>query len=272
MKKIFLFALLATALHAEPFQKAEVTRVVNLVSILREQQKASAASVGDVVTGQTAVKTGSDSRAELRFPDNTITRLGSNALFRFEAGGRSMDIEGGTMLFSSPKGGGGGEVQAGAVTAAVTGTTFLLAFMLNGDVKVIVIEGKVLVYLTKFPAIRRMLRSGQVVVVPKNAVEIHQPYSIDLKVLLATSRLLESGGFGPLFNQTFVTKAVNGQQFQIIKPPGGQNFSQQIAQITRRNTDQPGPPPKPMTTPPPRPPSTPAPTPPPTPHPSCIPE
>ena len=57
-------------------------------------------------------------------PTLTITRVGSNALFRFLAGGREMTLDGGTMLFSSPEGAGGGKVQVGAITAAVTGTDF----------------------------------------------------------------------------------------------------------------------------------------------------
>ena len=72
------------------------------------------AAPGDLVKGDTALKTGGNSRAELQFPDLTITRVGSNALFRFIAGTREMVLDSGTMLFSSPKGAGGGKVQAGA--------------------------------------------------------------------------------------------------------------------------------------------------------------
>lgn len=256
---------LIAPLRAEPFQQAEVTRVVNVVSLLRDQQKSQPAGVGDLVSGKTAVKTGADSRAELRFPDQTVTRLGANALFRFQAGGRSMDLEGGTMLFSSPKGAGGGQVQAGAVTAAVTGTDFLLSYMLNGEVKIIVLEGKVVVYLTQFPSVRRLLRTGQIVVVPKGASQIPAPHTIDLKRLLATSRLLEAGGFEPLFSNTLLQQAAQSQQGRIVRAPAFQNRDQQTAQITRRTiTGQPPAPPKPQVnpTPPPAPPPPPPPPPP----------
>lgn len=283
MKKVSVSVLcgaaLLTTLQADPFKEAEVTRVVNQVSILKEQQKSRPASVGDVVNAQSAVKTGVDSRAELQFPDKTITRLGSNALFRFDAGGRAMDLDGGTMLFSSPKGEGGGQVQAGAVTAAVTGTDFLLSFTSNGEVKVIVLEGKVLVYLTKFPAIRQMLRTGQIIVVPKGATSMPQPYTIDLKQLLSTSRLLESGGFTPLYSQNLLNRVANSQQGRIsnprITPPNPMTLDQQTAQITRRGINpgnntpvaRPNPtPPRPQATPFPTPPRPPRPT--PTPGPS----
>ncbi len=267
MKRFALILSLAAAgsLWADPFQQAEVTRAVNQVSLLHDQAS-KPARIGDVVNGQTAVKTGTDSRAELQFPDNTITRLGANALFRFETGGRAMTLDSGTMLFSSPKGEGGGQVQAGAVTAAVTGTDFLLSYIKNGEVKVIVLEGKVVVSLLANPKVRRLLRAGQMVIVPAKPTDIPQPITIDLKQLLATSRLLESGGFKPLFSSALIQRAATGQSWNRPDPkiPNNPNQAQQAAQMSRRTTQgPPSAPPRPPSTPPPVP--TPAPTPPPPP-------
>jgi hypothetical protein len=262
---VLLLLFLATSLQAEPFQKAEVTRVVNKVSLLPNNQGSRSAKVGDSVAGRTALQTGSASRAELSFPDQTITRIGANALFRFESGGRSMDLEGGTMLFSSPKGMGGGQVQAGAVTAAVKGTTFLLSFKINGEVKVIVLEGKVLVFLTKFPGIRRMIRTGQMVIVPEGATKIPKPQTVELSRLLKTSRLLESGGFEPLFSQALLQSFADRQP-GVLGPPNNPSLAQQAAQTTRNTTNKPmvkppeppkPPKPVPISTPIPKPPSKP---------------
>ena len=116
---------------AEPFQEAEVTKKFNLVSLLFGRDSRPVA-LGDVVKGDRALKTGGDSRAELQFPDLTITRVGSNALFRFLPGQREIILENGTVLFSSPGGAGGGKVQAGAITAAVTGTDMLVSLTKGG--------------------------------------------------------------------------------------------------------------------------------------------
>jgi hypothetical protein len=125
MRKRILVLLLSGALcpgaRAEPFRKAEVTRTVNNVSLLEAQQAPKPAAPGDVVQGATAVKTAGASRAELTFPDQTITRLGANALFRFREGGRDMTLEGGTMLFSSPEGAGGGQVPEPGAQAPAGG-------------------------------------------------------------------------------------------------------------------------------------------------------
>jgi ferric-dicitrate binding protein FerR (iron transport regulator) len=139
-------------------------------------QSARPASIGDLISGQTALKTADDSRAELRSPDLTITRVGSNALFRFFAGGRDMTLDGGTMLFSSPKGTGGGKVQAGSITAAVTGADFLVSYVKGpaakgGRVKVICLSRTVLVYFTANPRERRLLRPGRMVDIPNGATK-----------------------------------------------------------------------------------------------------
>ena len=110
---LFLFVGHVATLRAEPFEQAEVTKAINLVSLLPQDTRAVP---GDLVKGNTALQTGGNSRAELQFPDLTITRVGSNALFRFIAGTREIVLDSGTMLFSSPQGAGGGKVQAGAIT------------------------------------------------------------------------------------------------------------------------------------------------------------
>jgi hypothetical protein len=76
MKRLVLILLLLAGhlsiLWAEPFEQAEVTKAINLVSLLPPGTRAVR---GDIVTGNTALKTGGDSRAELEFPDLTITRV-----------------------------------------------------------------------------------------------------------------------------------------------------------------------------------------------------
>jgi hypothetical protein len=52
------------------FERAGVTKTINAVSVLPKNKKAA---VGDVITKDLALKTGGDSRAELEFPDLTIT-------------------------------------------------------------------------------------------------------------------------------------------------------------------------------------------------------
>ena len=212
-KRMILFLCLLVGGHlaasrAKPFEQAEVTKAVNIVSLLPQTKRAVP---GDVVAGDTGLKTGGDSRAELQFPDLTITRVGSNALFRFVAGTREMILDSGTMLFSSPEGAGGGTVQAGAVTAAVTGSDFMISNV--GRVKVICLSHKVTVYLTANPKIRAELRPGQMLDIAAGVDrKMPRATTINLGQLLATSKLAEAGGFRPLPSQTALAQNINRQR------------------------------------------------------------
>lgn len=209
---IGVFVLAISVAWAEPFEKAEVTHTVNSVSLLEKQKGAREARVGDVVAGSTAVKTGGESRTELEFPDRTVMRIGANALFSFQAGSRKATLEGGTMLFSAPKGEGGGEVRVGAVTAAVTGTSFLLGLNKAGEVTLTVLEGSVELSLNGDPSVKRVVKAGETVKVPADATSITAPTRIDLATLLATHPLLGGSGFGELPGQRLLVKSADDQQ------------------------------------------------------------
>ena len=211
MKRLVLILpLLAghlSVLRAEPFEQAEVKKAINVVSLLPQDVRAVP---GDIVDGDTALQTGGYSRAELQFPDLTITRVGSNALFRFIAGTREMVLDSGTMLFSSPKGA-GGKVQAGAVTVAVTGSDFMISNV--GKVKVICLSHKVAVYFTANPKIRTELGPGQMLDIAAGANRKMPPVTtINLGKLLASSMLTESGGFGPLPSQPILAQNTDKQR------------------------------------------------------------
>ncbi len=233
---LFTIALAAQGLHAAPFEEATVTRVVNEVDLLRPDRKPEKASVGTEVRGSTAVRTGAESRTELRFPDDTITRLGANALFRFEAGSRSMTLDQGTILFSPAKGAGGGEVQMGAVTAAVAGTTFLGSHIPKEEIKVIVLEGKVKVLWKGFLLGVRVLKPGEMFQLPLKTPNARGTVSrLELRKLLATSRLLESGGFTKLPKMADVLGAAGRQPLplkKIANPPVNGPLQAQTARRT----------------------------------------
>jgi hypothetical protein len=76
-----MMAAAATPLAAAGYSKAEITRLHNDVKLLKENVAPKTAAVGQEVNPVTSVATGADSRAELRFPDKSLTRLGSNSRF-----------------------------------------------------------------------------------------------------------------------------------------------------------------------------------------------
>lgn len=217
MKAIITLAAalsLVGSLQAAPLKKAEFTRVVNDVKTLPDQQQPQAAKVGDVIAGRTAVTTGAQSRAELRFQDNTLTRLGSNSVFNMEQGTRNVDLKQGVMLMQVPKQMGGAKIRTAAVTAAVTGTTVMIEYQPDGYVKMIVLEGEMDVFLNDQPSTFRTLKPGDMVIMKPNATFIPEPVQVDLERLKKTSKLTNDEEFGDLGNQNELNQADQQQAEQ----------------------------------------------------------
>ena len=75
-------------------------------------------------------------------PDQTITRVGANTVFTFEAGERSIRLESGSILFHPPAGVGGGTVRYRGTAAAVLGTTMICAVLPDGSFKILFSKAK----------------------------------------------------------------------------------------------------------------------------------
>src|SRR5207249_8283125 len=99
------------------------------------------AVVNDNVHQGTAVQTGTQSRSELTFKDQTITRLGEKTIFSVGEGARTIDLGSGQILLYVPKKSGGAKVKMGPVTAAISGTTILANVDPGGGTRFIVLEG-----------------------------------------------------------------------------------------------------------------------------------
>ena len=125
--KIAVVALFAAcSLRAvEPFTSATVTRVENKVSygkVIGDKSETRPAAANDVVKASDFLLSESDSRAEMKYDDGTIVRIGQNTIFSFEANTRTMNLKQGTFVFYMPKGKGGGTIKTPSFTAAITGT------------------------------------------------------------------------------------------------------------------------------------------------------
>ena len=183
------------------------------MKLLPENQPPRPAAVADTVSGKSAVQTGAASRTELRFSDQTLTRLGANSYFSFVNGTRDMNLGSGTMLLQVPKGAGGAEIHTAAVTAAITGTTLMVEFNPKSYSKIIVLEGTVRVFLTRRIGESVLVHAGQMVIVPPGAASMPEPVGVDLKVLYATSGLIND--FGPLASRGLIDREVTRQRQDI---------------------------------------------------------
>ena len=106
---------------ADELKEAKVTQVIQDVRVHPSNAAARPAAVNDNVHQGTAVQTGVQSRSELTFKDQTITRLGEKTTFNVGKDPRNIDLGSGQFLIYTPKKAGGAKVKMGPVTAAITG-------------------------------------------------------------------------------------------------------------------------------------------------------
>ena len=77
-------------LLAEDLQEAKVTQVVQDVKVVPSGSAARPVVVNETVRQGNAVQTGTQSRSELTFKDETITRLGEKTIYNI-GGGRTIE-------------------------------------------------------------------------------------------------------------------------------------------------------------------------------------
>jgi hypothetical protein len=112
---------LPNKISADELKEAKVTQVIQDVRVIPSNAAARPAAVNDSVCQGTAVQTGVQSRSELTFKNQTITRLGEKTIFNVGEGARTIDLGSGQFLLYAPKKAGGAKVKMGPVTAAITG-------------------------------------------------------------------------------------------------------------------------------------------------------
>ena len=106
--------------NANDLQEAKVTQVIQDVKVVPSGSAARPAAINETVRQGNAVQTGTQSRSELTFRDQTITRLGEKTIYNV-GGGRTLELGSGQFLLYVPKKAGGAQVKMGPVTAAITG-------------------------------------------------------------------------------------------------------------------------------------------------------
>jgi FecR protein len=169
------FIALIQLVLAESPKQARVTDIVREVSVLKARATAHPAAINDVIYEGTAVRTGTESRAELMFTDQTLTRLGANTVFNVGAGARAYDLGSGAILMSAPKGAGTVKISTSVATCAVSGFTAILERHSNTWNKVLFLEGDGDVWLRRNPSDKRHMHSRQILIFPPNAKVLPEP-------------------------------------------------------------------------------------------------
>src|SRR5438477_7370237 len=205
-----------TVLFAAEQKQARVTEVIHDVRLLGAQTAARPAAVNDAVHEGTAVRTGTDSRAELTFVDQTLARLGANTVFSFGAGARTYDLGSGAILMSAPKETGTVKITTAVATCAVSGFTAILERHSNTWNKFILLHGNGTLTLKGTPGGPCRLQAGQMVVFPPHPTHCPPVLNIDISKLL--NGKLVKGFNRPLPELNIILADIENQH---NKPPSG---------------------------------------------------
>src|SRR6266516_1321773 len=202
---------LPNGVSAEELKEAKVTQVVQDVKVLPSNASPRPAAVNDNVRPGTAVQTGVQSRSELTFKDQTITRLGEKTIFSVGGGARTIDLGSGQFLLYVPKKAGGAKVKMGPVTAAITGTTVLGNVDPSGVITFIVLEGSACIYLDSVGQ-SLFLGPGQKLTYDPVANRLEDPVDADLNQVLTTPLIKDFRRLpsAPLIDQTLQNRRQAG--------------------------------------------------------------
>jgi FecR protein len=202
---------------AGPLTSAEVTKIINRVSVINPAKGPHPAMLRDVIKDDLALQTGAKSRSELLFQDNTLTRIGAETFFSFKTGTRDMTLEKGSMLLQVPKGLGGATIHTAAVTAAITGTTIMMEYSPGQYLKVLVLEGSLRLSRNGSFGDSLVLHPGQMVIMRPDAKKIPDPIDIDLAQIVRTSTLVNFPGSEVLPSMPLIQAAITDQAKAVAK-------------------------------------------------------
>ena len=169
---------------AEDLTEAKVTQAVQDVKVVPSGAAARPVVVNETVRQGNAVQTGTQSRSELTFRDQTITRLGEKTIYNI-GGGRTIELGSGQFLLYVPKNKGGAKVKMGPVTAAITGTTVLGNVLPSGLVEFTVLEGTACIHLDGVGQAVQVM-GGQMLVYDPVYRRLEDPVYVDLQQQLTS--------------------------------------------------------------------------------------
>src|SRR5205809_3183038 len=200
---------------ADELKEAKVTQVIQDVRVLPSNSSPRPAAVNDNVDQGSAVQTGVQSRSELTFKDQTITRLGEKTIFNVGQGSRTIEMGSGQFLLYVPKKAGGAQIKMGPVTAAITGTTVLGNVDPSGIVEFTVLEGSACI---SYGGMGQTLfvQAGQMVVYDPIAMRLENPVDVDLQQQL-NSPLVSR--YRPLPSAGLIDEEIQSRR-QVVAPNG----------------------------------------------------
>ena len=190
---IALLAALAAPAHADvPLTRADVESVLNRVEFLPRGQSPRAARLSDFLAVGDALRTAVASRAELRFNDGSLARVGERSTFHFVPNTRNFRLSDGTVLLLIPPGRGRTTIQTPSAVTGIQGSALLVRDVRSRNLTTIIaltnnVAGPMTI-TTEAGTQEYPLYAGQMALIQNGKVQVVE---VDLQMLYETSPLLQ---------------------------------------------------------------------------------
>ena len=203
-----LAAITPVNILAEPKAEARATKTIHDVQLIGANGTARRALLNDGVAEGMKLRTGTESRVELRFTDGKVARLGANATFSFANEGRTFNLEEGAVLLQTPKGASGTKISSGGIAAAVSATTVVFEFHPT-HYKFLVLEGTGRLFRPEHLGDSVLVEAGQMVFGQPNTA-LSDPVDFDIGRFVKTSRFITD--YSPLSGVALMASGTETQQ------------------------------------------------------------
>ena len=169
--------------------RAVLQSIRNIVRLIPQNRSPRLAHLSDAMIPGDALSTGQLSLAELRFNDGSLARVGEQALFRFAANTRNLNLNNGTVLLLIPPGRGRTNLRTPNAAAAIRGSALFVRYSPDTDTTIVgALTNSNIEVSNRNGRQSQVLQAGQLAVVVQDRIE--HIYDFDLKTFYQTSDLV----------------------------------------------------------------------------------
>lgn len=116
---------------------ARVDFLRNRVQLVPRDQRGRRAQIADLLSVGDSLRTSRASRAELRFNDGSLARIGERATFRFTPNTRNFQLSNGTILLLIPPGRGRSTIQTPNAVTGIQGSALFVRYIPETDTTIV---------------------------------------------------------------------------------------------------------------------------------------
>ncbi|MGC1309983.1 MAG: FecR domain-containing protein [Phormidesmis sp.] len=188
-----LFLPRPVSAEQQPLEWARIDFLRNRVQLVPREERARRARISDILSVGDALRTARSSRAELRFSDGSLARIGERATFRFTPNTRNFQLTNGTVLLLIPPERGRSTIQTPNAVTGIQGSALFVRYIPETNTTIV----GALTDNPKGPMVlfnadgseQQALRANEIGVIEGN--QITQLYQFDSELFWQSSGLAE---------------------------------------------------------------------------------